>query len=37
MAKAKQIKTIKDLTPDRANVNKGSERGAYMVDWSLTD
>lgn len=37
MAKAKQIKTIADLTPDRANVNAGTERGAYMVDWSLTE
>lgn len=36
-AKAKQIKSIKDLTPDPANVNKGTERGAYMVDWSLTE
>lgn len=35
--KPKIIKTIRDLTPDQANVNKGTERGAYMVDWSLTE
>lgn len=36
-AKAKQIKSIKDLTPDPANVNKGTERGNYQLDWSLTN
>ena len=35
--KPKTIKTIRDLTPDRQNVNAGTERGAYMVDWSLTE
>lgn len=37
MAKAKQIKTIADLTPDTMNPNAGSERGAYMLDVSLTN
>jgi hypothetical protein len=30
----KQLDTLKDLIPDSANVNKGSERGNYMLDWS---
>lgn len=34
---AKQIKTIADLTPDRANVNKGTERGHYLIDYSITE
>lgn len=35
--KTKQIKTIADLKPDAQNVNKGTERGAYMVDHSITN
>lgn len=35
--KRKQIKEIGDLTPDPANVNKGSERGHFQLDWSLTE
>jgi hypothetical protein len=35
--KTKQIKSIKDLTPDPANVNKGTERGHFQLDWSLTE
>lgn len=35
--KTKTIESINDLTPDSANVNKGSERGAYMIDWSMTE
>ncbi len=34
---AKALKTITDLTPDPANVNKGTERGHYVLDWSLTE
>lgn len=34
---AKQIKTIADLTPDSANVNKGTERGHYLIDYSITE
>lgn len=34
---AKEIKHISDLTPDSQNVNLGTERGHYMVDWSLTE
>lgn len=38
MAKAaKQLKTINDLKPDPMNVNKGTERGAKVIDWSLTE
>lgn len=37
MAKVKTLQRIEDLTPDTANVNKGSERGAYMLDWSLSN
>lgn len=37
MAKAKQLKTIEDLKPDPMNVNKGTERGARVIDWSLTE
>lgn len=36
-AKKKTITKIKDLTPDPANVNKGSERGHFQLDWSLTE
>ena len=32
----KQLDTLKDLIPDIANVNKGSERGNYMLDWSIS-
>jgi hypothetical protein len=32
----KQLDTLKDLIPDTANVNKGSERGNYMLDWSIS-
>lgn len=35
--KAKNISTINDLIPDPANVNKGTERGHYVIDWSLTE
>jgi hypothetical protein len=35
--KTKQINKLADLTPDAANVNKGTERGAYVIDWSLTE
>jgi len=34
---AKALRTITDLTPDPANVNKGTERGHYVLDWSLTE
>lgn len=34
---AKQIKTLADLTPDSMNPNKGTERGAAVLDWSLTN
>lgn len=37
MAKTKQLKTINDLKPDPMNVNKGTERGAKVIDWSLTE
>mgnify|MGYP000852567505 CR=1 FL=1 len=37
MAKTKQLKTIADLKPDPMNVNKGTERGAKVIDWSLTE
>lgn len=37
MAKTKQLKTIEDLKPDPMNVNKGTERGAKVIDWSLTE
>lgn len=33
MAKAKRLKTINDLKPDPMNVNKGTERGAKVIDW----
>lgn len=33
----KTIKTIADLTPDSANVNKGTERGHYLIDYSITE
>jgi hypothetical protein len=32
----KQLDVLKDLIPDTANVNKGSERGNYMLDWSIS-
>jgi hypothetical protein len=35
--KAKQIKSISDLTPDASNVNKGTERGHFQLDWSITE
>lgn len=34
---AKRIKQIADLTPDTANVNRGTERGQNVIDWSLTE
>jgi DNA modification methylase len=37
MAKAKKITQLSDLTPDQANANKGTERGRYMVEASLTE
>lgn len=37
MAKLKQIKSVEDLTPDPANINKGTERGKHILDWSLTE
>lgn len=33
----KKIAKIEDLTPDPSNVNKGSERGHQVIDWSLTE
>jgi hypothetical protein len=35
--KLKQIKTLKDLTIDPANVNQGTERGGAMLDYSVTN
>jgi hypothetical protein len=37
MAKRKTITQLSDLTPDAANANKGTERGRYMVEASLTE
>lgn len=38
MAKeAKKITSIQDLTPDSMNPNRGTERGAQLLDWSLTE
>ena len=37
MAKAKKITQLSDLTPDNANANRGTERGRYMVEASLTE
>lgn len=37
MAKRKTISKLSDLTPDTANANKGTERGRYMVEASLTE
>lgn len=37
MAKAKKIANLSDLTPDTQNANKGTERGRYMVEASLTE
>lgn len=34
---AKKIKNLADLTPDPANVNKGSERGHFQLDWSISE
>lgn len=33
---AKNIKSVSDLTPDKANVNKGSQRGDEMLELSLS-
>ena len=33
----KNLEHLDDLTPDTANINKGSERGGYMLDWSLSN
>lgn len=33
---AKKIKTIDDLTPDAANLNKGTERGRYLLETSVS-
>ena len=32
----KKIKTIADLTPDAANLNKGTERGRYLLETSVS-
>lgn len=32
----KQLDKLQDLIPDSQNVNKGSERGNYMLDWSIS-
>lgn len=37
MAKQKKINNLADLTPDNSNANKGTERGRYMVEASLTE
>jgi len=37
MAKRKTISKLSDLTPDQANANRGTERGRYMVEASLTE
>lgn len=37
MAKRKTLTKLSDLTPDMANANKGTERGRYMVEASLTE
>ena len=37
MAKAKRIAQLSDLMPDTQNANKGTERGRYMVEASLTE
>ena len=37
MAKRKTISKLSDLTPDTSNANKGTERGRYMVEASLTE
>lgn len=34
---AKKIERLEDLTLDRANVNRGTERGNHQLDWSLTN
>jgi DNA modification methylase len=36
-AKAKEIKSVEDLTLDGANVNRGTERGRKVIDWSITE
>lgn len=35
--KPKAIESIKDLTPDIGNVNRGTERGNFQLDWSLSE
>lgn len=35
--KAKKIEILSDLRPDRGNVNKGTERGNFQLDWSLSN
>lgn len=38
MAKAaKKLERLEDLTPDSMNPNKGTERGAALLDWSITN
>ncbi len=37
VTKRKPITQLSDLTPDQANANKGTERGRYMVEASLTE
>lgn len=37
MSKAKQIKTLSDLTPDARNANKHSQRGMGMMETSITE
>ena len=32
----KTLEKLQDLIPDSQNVNKGSERGNYMLDWSVS-
>jgi hypothetical protein len=34
---AKRLAKLEDLTPDDMNVNRGTERGHRMLDWSLTN
>lgn len=36
MPKSKTISKITDLTPDAQNVNRGTERGGYMLEHSLS-
>lgn len=37
MTKRKTITALSDLTPDTQNANKGTERGRYLVEASLTE